>query len=590
MIVVLLLSVLLSLVASFSIPPTATTTTSRQRRLHPLFAGDLEYEYVPPNPKAPSGDANVRDLPSSYPPGTPPGLCGEAVRSAMVSGRCVGWNLEDTPCALSIGGVLQIKGKGTVDFLNNKLTQDFQTSSSYQEACLLDAKGRVVDRLRVAMIAPDTAWILTSPGHSTKQLLEKFSPFIFPLDQVELTHLEHACIFTLASTQWSHVQDLIQTQVVQDSSFALPTRSDMCVHQSIPGPSGDTNLVVIPSTGLPSAACVGYTLIFTSPSKDTQRNTAGTSIWKHLISDENTKGPIHAGALEYEDLRIEAGQAAFGKEIAKATKASPLELHWQRDTINTQKGCYLGQEGVASMLKNIRGPPRILYSVVFDDDENVYETQSRGDGSQIENLTRPPKIGDVLYVLGSNEEISVGTVTSVAQPGGSGEPCTLGLVLIRRADSIRKQMKGLDLEIHRDEPQVADIVDEASGIIQPPPLDPLDGLEIIIGGSFTMGKLRMVPSRRWRRGKNMLDCNLQVEELVDEGRRSASSTQLVTTAQPQVSEEDELQRAVEDAVKAQAEADAAAAEAKRKADKMEMLKKRAEEAMARKKAAKEKKE
>lgn len=552
----------------------------------------MEYEYVPPNPKSPSGDTNVRDLPSSYPPGTPPGLCGEAVRSAMVSGRCVGWNLEDTPCALSSGGVLQIKGKGTVDFLNNKLTQDFQTSTStYQEACLLDGKGRVVDRLRVAMIAPDTAWILTSPGHSTKELLAKFSPFIFPLDQVELTHLEHACVFTLASTQWSHVQDLIRNQVVQDSSFALPTRSDMCVYKSVGGKSGDINLLVIPSTGLPSAACVGCTLVFTSPD-ETQRNTVGTAIWKFLISDENVKGPIHVGALEYEDLRIEAGQAAFGKEITKATKASPLELHWQRDTINTSKGCYLGQEGVASILKNIRGPPRILYSVVFDDDDNVYETQSRGDGSRIENLTRPPQVGDVLYVLGSNEEISVGTITSVAQPGGSGEPCTLGLVLIRRADSVRKQMKGMGLEIHRDEPQVADIVDEASGIIQPPPLDPLDGLEVIIGGSFTMGKLRMVPSRRWRSGKNMLDSNLQVEGLVDEGRRSsASSTQaMTTTAQPQISEEEELQRAVDDAAKAQAEADAASAEAKRKADKMETLKKRAEEAMARKKAAKEKKE
>jgi folate-binding protein YgfZ len=337
---------------------------------------------------------------------------------------------------------------------------------------------------------------------------------------------------------------------------------------------------------LPSAACVGYTLIFTQQ----RTNTQGTEIWKHLISDENIKGPIHVGALEYEDLRIEAGQAAFGKEITKATKASPLELHWQKDTINTQKGCYLGQEGVASMLKNIRGPPRILYSVVFDDDDNVYETQSRGDGSQIENLTRPPKIGDVLHVLGSNGEISVGTLTSVAQPGGTGEPCTVGLVLVRRADSIRKQMKGMDLEIHRDEPQVGDIVEEASGIIQPPPLDPLDGLEVIIAGSFTMGKLRMVPSRRWRRGKSMLDSTLKVEGLVDEDDRSRSASTTTTAPQVVPSEEDELQRAVDDAVKAQAEADAAAAEAKRKADKMEMLKKRAEEAMARKKAAKEKKE
>jgi hypothetical protein len=136
------------------------------------------------------------------------------------------------------------------------------------------------------------------------------------------------------------------------------------------------------------------------------------------------------------------------------------------------------------------------------------------------------------------------------------------------------------------------VLEETSGIIQPPPLDPLDGLEVIIGGSFTMGKLRMIPSRRFRRGKSMLDSNLLVEDLVDEDTRpSSSSSSSTTTSVPsQVSEEEERQRAIEDAVKAQAEADAAAAEGKRKADKMEMLKKRAEEAMARKKAAKEKKE
>jgi hypothetical protein len=339
-------------------------------------------------------------------------------------------------------------------------------------------------------------------------------------------------------------------------------------------------------------------------------------MWKYLISDENPQGPIHVGALEYDDLRIEAGHAGFkGQEITdeqKGGKTSPLELQWQQDTISTSphKGCYLGQEGVASILKNIRGPPRLLYSVVFDDDENVYETQSRGDGSKnnIQNLTRPPKVGDALYVLGSNEEITVGTVTSVARPGGTGEPCTVGLALVRRADSIRRKMTHMELEIHRDDDDSRNrnmlSLDDASssssssgsGMIEPPPLDPLDGLEVIIGGSFTVGKLRMIPSRRLKRGTNMFDSNLQVEDLVDEDR--SASTQAVTatltatatatastTDAAQVSKDDDLKTAKQDAVKAQADADASVAEAKRKADKMEMLKKRAADAMAKKKAA-----
>jgi hypothetical protein len=39
---------------------------------------------------------------------------------------------------------------------------------------------------------------------------------------------------------------------------------------------------------------------------------------------------------------------------------SPLELHLEA-IVDLQKGCYQGQEGIASVLKNPCGPPRALY-------------------------------------------------------------------------------------------------------------------------------------------------------------------------------------------------------------------------------------
>ena len=45
------------------------------------------------------------------------------MRSALCSGRCIVWDLTSTP--LSQGGILQVQGKGTLDFINNKLSQQF---------------------------------------------------------------------------------------------------------------------------------------------------------------------------------------------------------------------------------------------------------------------------------------------------------------------------------------------------------------------------------------------------------------------------------------------------------------------------------
>ena len=99
-------------------------------------------------------------------------------------------------------------------------------------------------------------------------------------------------------------------------------------------------------------------------------------IWEALTGDGNPHGPVGIGPLEYETLRIESGLPSYKSEYGneKDNRApGPLELHLG-PLLDLEKGCYLGQEGVASVVKNPRGPPRLLYSVVFDDESNVYET------------------------------------------------------------------------------------------------------------------------------------------------------------------------------------------------------------------------
>ena len=645
------------------------------------------YEYIPPNPDASPGSYHTPSLRSGYPPDIPASLRGEAVRSALVTTeRCIGWNLS-TNEETSAGGLLEISGRGTLEFLNGKLTRDFRkgvssnnngNNNSYRKACLLDAKGRLVDVLRLTMVDDNCrALVLTSPGHSSADLLKRLDPFVFPMDEVALTNFcssnnddndknnHRSFSFSLASTQYKHVQKAMQDEQANlplaSNEMVFPTSSEGVVWKS---GNDDVQILVLPSTEVPSVACVGYTFVFFGSGSSAA--LLGQRVWEHLVGEENAEGPIEAGALEYETMRIEAGQPAYGHEFgidraklreeeekkaretsaaAAATpdenkndgssqkrkkkksasssiiKTSPFELHFD-SLIDLDKGCYLGQEGVASVLKNPRGAPRTLYTVVFDDDFNVYEPQSRGDKSAVENLTTLPKPGQKLFALGSNEGLQVGTLTSMGEAGGTGSAVTIGLALVRRPNSIRKKMAKLGLKITRDADEFLDVdFSSGSGIIQPPPMDPLDGLEVIVEGTFTMGVLKSVPSRQSgaRRNTNMYDPDIEVEGMEEhESGTTPFSASTGTTAiddnyyydddddgyedddddenescdddADDDDDDDSLEQIEAEMAKATAEAETAATEAKRKTEKMELLKKRAEEALARRKQNKAKKE
>jgi len=573
----------------------------RPNLVTPLFLSDFDFEYTPPNEGAWAPSTST--LPSVYPHGTPPGMRGEAVRAALRSGRCIAWDFTTTPYCQ---GLLQIRGKGTLDFINNKVSNTVKSGQAVR-ACLLNAKGRLVDTLMVASLDQENAYIMTSPGHGGSKLFSKLDPLIFPLDQVQLTDCsEDSRIITLASISLLDVQQCIQRDVLPilnvQANWKFPKPGEC---YEFPLKCG-ASLLILPTCILPDVACFGYTLVLRNDKVDLAQ-----VLWRNLVTEANPEGPIEIGALEWDTLRIESGMPLYGVEMTGDDKEaknspSPLELYLD-EQIDMSKGCYLGQEGVASIFKNPRGPPRRLYQVVFEDDDNVYGFQSEGDDTKVDNLTKLPQQGQDLYVLGSNEQISVGKLLSVAEPGGTGDAHVVALALIRRADSILKQMKELNLEVGNNDPFANDPLWNGGVVVvnvnqrESPIKDPLDGLEVIVGGTFTVGTLLPVPGRRLRRGRTLYDDvatwddigneNAEVERIIgprptkpqDEDWEPAPEVAAALSSQ---AEEAEYAAVMLEAKQAEEEADAAAAEAQRKAEKLQLLKQRAEEAMAKRKAKK----
>mmetsp|Transcript_13665 Transcript_13665/g.20801 ORF Transcript_13665/g.20801 Transcript_13665/m.20801 type:complete len:737 (+) Transcript_13665:24-2234(+) len=589
---------------------------------------ELEYEYIPPNE---GYIPFASDLSSSFEGDVPAGMRGEAVRSAIRSGRCICWDLNESSLQQ---GWLSVKGEGTLDFLNNKLSQSFAWDNRpyYREACLLNPKGRVIDKLGVFLQSKDHAHILTSPGHIGSSLFQRLDPLIFPLDQITLNDCsDNSKVITLASTKIEDVQVAINEYILpllkMSTEFAFPEgANEFCTKISL---ASGASITILPTANLPPTAVTGYTIVL-----ENDKDNLGKALWKNLVSDDSPNGPIEIGALEFETLRIESGMPGFGKELtgsdkdAKRAPAGPLELHWENSMIDMDKGCYLGQEGVTSVAKNPRGPPRLLYQVIFDYENNVFDSESEGDKGNTDNLTKLPVVGSELFVLGSQNKISVGTLTSIAEPSGTGEANVVGLVLAKRADTILKAMKDCDLEIDRNlgkEPFSDDplwnggTLGTASAMVQPPPMDPLDGVEVVVKDSFTVGLLRSLPSRRYPMGQNMFE-DITIYEPPEEpaegevevNRVEKEWTPEVSAALDQLFEKQkriaqgetaeakgglesvdqvmdntvqtEIDLATEEANQAKAAAEAAAMEAQRKEAKLEMLRKQAADAMARRQA------
>lgn len=210
------------------------------------------------------------------------------------------------------------------------------------------------------------------------------------------------------------------------------------------------------------------------------------------------------------------------------------------------------------------------------------------------NKTNKPIVGADLYVLGSDKKIKVGTLTSVAEQGGTSSSETVALALVRRSDPILKSMSDLGLEINmgnelfeQDPFWSKDYISspQESGLINPPSLDPLNGVEVVVEESFTQGYLKQIPSLRLKVGQNMFETDAWTanESVSDE----PSS---VMGFIPQNESPDNFE-AVSTATKSQGEENTEESidetEVAKKKEKMEMLKKKAEEVMQKRREKKE---
>ena len=177
--------------------------------------------------------------------------------------------------------------------------------------------------------------------------------------------------------------------------------------------------------------------------------------------------------------------------------------------------------------------------------------------------------------MGSNETVQVGHITSVAEPGSTGDAATVALALVKRSDTILKQQAelGLDTEdwIEADDDGTEDkFVTERENILLN---DPLHRLEVVIKGKWLHGRLHALKPL----GSKIDDSEKYV---INEENKSEATNE----NSEEDDDEEEVARMLVEAERAALEA---AEEAKRKAAKLEMLRKRAEEAM---KARKEKRQ
>jgi folate-binding Fe-S cluster repair protein YgfZ len=609
------------------------------------------------NPSTSLKEKAIDELPSSYDRYLPATLRAEAVRASIRSDRGACLDFTSKSPGRNVG-VVKVTGKGVLSFLNNKLSNtfnDIDLSKDEKEvrgkkitkfigviksAGLLTSKGRIVDKLLVPLYKSSSAgieaYMVTSPGHEGSQLFDRLDPFIFPLDGVKLEDLcpdqsGNTRVFTFIASS-SKVAENCFLQNVSPiisplglDSISFPTQPNECIKYVVTDDSKTFSLQILPTTFLPENVVSGYTVLLTED-KPTGMSLA-EKIWQRCISESNINGPVELGALEFENLRIEAGMPGYGFEMTgametkrdtsdesrvKLTKVSPLELYLD-DIVDTNKGCYQGQEGVAALLKNKGGLPRTLYTVIFPDEDNYYDGQKDEEeysnhSDRIENKTKLPKVGDDLFVLGSNEKIKVGTITSVSEHGGTSMREIVGLALIKRAGSILKQMNDMNIEITRDSMFDDDSQwthgggELQSGIILPPPLDDLDGLEVVIGNSFTQGYIRPIPSKRLRKDERLFEVehwsifqndgeNGSTMGFIDSSAGNVYDNDIDNVSMLQSNDEFSIEESNEnidddDLDAAIESARLAAEEAQRKAEKLEMLKRQAEEAKQRRKEAK----
>ncbi len=205
-----------------------------------------------------------------------------------------------------------------------------------------------------------------------------------------------------APDQPDHVGLLLAPYVLSSDVSLHDSTHDLSLF-AVPGHAAE--LVGHPAIS-PSVLGAGVDLVWPS----------GKPAWR--IEDALIKQDlVEAGPEALEIWRIRRGVAKMGVDFGQEALPAEADLEW---TIDTTKGCFLGQESVARV-RNLGSPPTRLEHV-------------RADG----DLTADAPV----YALGQE----VGVVTSVAAGSRSG---TVAIARIRRAAPATGWTAGEGLSLHR---------------------------------------------------------------------------------------------------------------------------------------------
>jgi hypothetical protein len=166
-------------------------------------------------------------------------------------------------------------------------------------------------------------------------------------------------------------------------------------------------------------------------------------------------------------------------------------------------------------------------------------------------------------------------------------------------------MKDMGLEIERESLFETSSLNDGfeSGIIAPPPSDPLHGLQVVLENGMTRGYLQTIQTQRTMnrkeaetetgkdtqpQGKSKEDTSMEKYELASLMKQVDDKAGLKTSPDSPELEKRNVTKGTDAEMEKKISSDEEAiAESRRKAEKMEMLRKRAEEALNRRKKKKE---
>ena len=240
-------------------------------------------------------------------------------------------------------GKLRLTGKDRTRFLHGMVTNTVEgvAEMAGNHAALTNAQGQTLLDLWVHHLG-DYLWLETESGFQQK-LYETLDRYLIADDVVMVDETdEWAVLGVVGKNAVEHIEAVLGCDV-----------ADLSEHHTVMGEwSGQTVWV----TRRSFLGVMGFDIRILAD--------CGGDLWQVLVG----AGAVPVGLQAQEVLRVEAGVPRCGLEIDESV--APLEAGLE-DTVNFDKGCYIGQEVIAKM--HFRGKPRRYLVGVQIEGDQVFE-------------------------------------------------------------------------------------------------------------------------------------------------------------------------------------------------------------------------